>query len=167
MIKLKIADYITLGNLLSGLISIYFSATGNYLYAAIAIILGVGFDYFDGKVARLLKQESKLGAQLDSFSDAITFGAAVAFMLYFSHPSNYFGILLLLFVTCGVLRLARYNVESANKKGPTKYFKGTPITINGIVFPLLVILNVNFYIILGAVIILSYTMISNLKIKHL
>ena len=42
--KLKIADYITIGNLLSGLVSIYFSATGEFVYAAIAIIVGVAFD---------------------------------------------------------------------------------------------------------------------------
>jgi CDP-diacylglycerol--serine O-phosphatidyltransferase len=165
--KLKVADYVTLLNLFCGLLSIYFSFLNEFIIASIFILLGMFFDYLDGKVARWLKQQSEIGVQLDSFADAITFGVSVAFLVFMKFQINYLGILLLFFVASGVLRLSRYNISKKGKKEATKYFTGTPITLNGFIFPILILLNANFYIVLIFVIILSVTMISNLKIRHL
>ncbi|OVE74718.1 CDP-diacylglycerol--serine O-phosphatidyltransferase [archaeon D22] len=164
--KLKVADYLTLGNLVCGIISIHLASQGFFLYASYLILLGVVFDYLDGKVARLLNQTSELGAQLDSFADAFTFGAATAFLLYYLFPIDYFGMILILFILSGVLRLSRYNITSGKTKEKTKHFEGTPITLNGIIFPLLVILQVNYFIILACVVILTITMVSKIKIPH-
>ena len=162
--KLKLADYFTYGNLLSGLISIYFSINNNFTLATISILIGVFFDHIDGKVARMMKQESELGAQLDSFADAITFGVSIAVLSYMRFQDIYLGIISLLFVSCGVYRLARFNVKKDSK--PTKYFEGTPITINGIIIPLIIIFYPNIYLIGALLILLSATMVSKLKIKH-
>ncbi|PLW80330.1 CDP-diacylglycerol--serine O-phosphatidyltransferase [Candidatus Woesearchaeota archaeon] len=162
--RLKLADYFTYGNLISGLLSIYFSINNSFTLAAISILVGVFFDYIDGKVARMRKEESELGAQLDSFADAITFGVSIAVLLHIRFQSTYLDIVLLFFVCAGIYRLARFNMKKDSK--PTKYFEGTPITINGIVFPLVIIFYPNIYLIEVLLIVLSATMVSKLKIKH-
>ena len=108
--------------------------------ASILIFVAMIFDALDGTVARLTKQSTKFGAQLDSLSDVVTFGVAPAFLakvliefhqrppidLLPWHPKLYY-VAAALYVACAALRLARFNVESA---GPAdedhKEFKGMP-----------------------------------------
>lgn len=165
--QLKIADYLTMGNIVSGMLSVYFAIQSNFILASIMILLGMLFDYFDGKVARWLKQTSEFGKHLDSFADIITFGVSIAIIIFLKYQNLYLGIALILFVCSGVLRLTRYNITSTKNKKPVKYFEGTPITVNGFVFPILIILNVNIYIMFFSVLLLTITMISKLKIRHL
>ncbi len=72
--KKHIPNLLTLGNLLSGTIAILFALKGDYLYTAILVVLGIGFDFFDGFVARLLGVQGELGKQLDSLADMVTSG---------------------------------------------------------------------------------------------
>jgi CDP-diacylglycerol--serine O-phosphatidyltransferase len=92
--------------------------------AASLIFLAMVFDMLDGSVARLMKQTSELGAQLDSLCDAISFGVAPAFlMLQFvtkelpqyggvSYPSRLLWTIGMLYAMCAIMRLARFNVET-------------------------------------------------------
>jgi CDP-diacylglycerol--serine O-phosphatidyltransferase len=101
-------------------------------FAALLIFGAVIFDAVDGRVARLTKQTSEFGAQLDSLCDALSFGVAPAFLFLKSAPFYYDNIyrprLLwvvgLMFTLCAVLRLARFNVQPKDQK--TKAFTGLP-----------------------------------------
>ncbi|GDY10277.1 MAG: CDP-diacylglycerol--serine O-phosphatidyltransferase [Planctomycetota bacterium] len=116
---------LTLGNAVCGFGAITFAAkwssgdsTLSLFIASCLIYLAMVFDALDGSAARLTKQTSEFGAQLDSLCDAISFGAAPAFlMLQFSHSKDllllrFVWLIAALYVVCAVLRLARFNVET-------------------------------------------------------
>ena len=116
---------LTLGNAVCGFGAITFAAKWSggdsalsLFIASCLIFLAMVFDALDGSAARLTKQTSEFGAQLDSLCDAISFGAAPAFlMLQFSQSRDLLHLRLLwwiaaLYVACAVLRLARFNVET-------------------------------------------------------
>ncbi len=116
---------LTLGNAVCGFGAITFAAgwagyePATALFAAGCLIfLAMLFDGLDGAAARWAGQTSKFGAELDSLCDAISFGAAPAFlMLALAEPVGYHRRVLwvaaALYVVCAVLRLARFNVEPA------------------------------------------------------
>lgn len=129
---------LTLGNVVCGFGAITFASRwANYdaatslFVASCLIYLGMVFDAFDGRAARWANRQSEFGAQLDSLCDAITFGAAPAFlMIQFSVSDGYHPRLLwmtaALYVMCTVLRLARFNVESDDSEKNPKAFTGLP-----------------------------------------
>lgn len=97
------------------------------------IIAAMVFDALDGYVARLAKSSSKFGAELDSLCDAISFGAAPAYLLLRLGPGwemqfqhHALAGIATLFMVCALLRLARYNVESFADPASTKRFRGLP-----------------------------------------
>lgn len=106
--------------------------------AASLIFLAMVFDMLDGSVARLMKQTSELGAQLDSLCDAISFGVAPAFlMLQFvtkelaryggvSYPSRLLWTIGMLYAMCAIMRLARFNVETDDDEDSHAEFSGLP-----------------------------------------
>ncbi len=116
---------LTLGNAVCGFGAITFAAKWSggdpdlsLFIASCLIILAMVFDALDGSAARLTKQTSEFGAQLDSLCDAISFGAAPAFLMLQFSQSRYLSHLRFvwwiaaLYVACAVLRLARFNVET-------------------------------------------------------
>ena len=104
-----------------------------HLYrAAIAIFFGMFFDMFDGRVARMTRTQSEFGVQLDSLADLTSFGVAPAVLLYkWSLEDLGFGgiVVCFLYVACGALRLARFNVLAQRETGSSKYFLGLPIPL--------------------------------------
>ena len=134
------ADALTIGNASCGTIAIFLcleyvvAGRPRMLWLALLLLLlALLFDVLDGYVARLNKaRQSRLGADLDSLSDVISFGVAPAVLGYTLGLRGGWDILLLTyFVVCGVSRLARFNVTSAEladeTTGKVKYFEGTPI----------------------------------------
>ena len=109
---------------------------GAYRMAAVLLVLAGVFDALDGLVARATGTSSEFGVQLDSIADVMNFGCAPGLLLYCygfaqlgtAHPTllRLGGLACFLFVACGALRLARFNV-SAGKTDP-RYFVGMPIT---------------------------------------
>lgn len=101
--------------------------------AAIAIFFGMFFDMFDGRVARMTKTQSDFGVQLDSLADVISFGAAPAVLLWrwSLYELGFIGLFIgFLYVACGALRLARFNVLAArNPNSAGKHFVGLPIPL--------------------------------------
>ncbi|MBK8010459.1 MAG: CDP-diacylglycerol--serine O-phosphatidyltransferase [Deltaproteobacteria bacterium] len=100
--------------------------------AALSIFFAMFFDMFDGRVARLTKTQSEFGVQLDSLADLLSFGSAPAVLLYRWTLSElgFFGLVIaFLYVACGALRLARFNVLAAREPGSSKYFVGLPIPL--------------------------------------
>lgn len=79
---ITLPNLFTVSNMLCGFMAIFQSIQGEFLGAAALIILGAVFDFFDGFLARLLKQPSELGKQLDSLADMVTFGAAPGAMMF-------------------------------------------------------------------------------------
>lgn len=118
----------TTANLLSGFFGIVKSIDGEFELAAIAVLASCIFDILDGKVARLTGTSSRFGVEYDSLADLVAFGVAPGLMIYLLALKPYGRIGWLaafVFMACGALRLARFNVqvETSSKK----YFVGLPI----------------------------------------
>jgi CDP-diacylglycerol--serine O-phosphatidyltransferase len=162
----------TTGNLFCGFWSIISVFQEHYLYGAIAILLAAIFDVLDGKVARLTGATSKFGIQYDSLADLVSFGIAPA-VLAFSwalRPFGRFGwFAAFLFVVCGALRLARFNVLAA--VGDTKYFKGLPIPAAASMVSLVILLYLRLIetgwikdiVVLGMIYVLAFLMVSTIR----
>ena len=119
-----------------GLTSIRFALDGKFEFAIIAIIIAAIIDGLDGRIARLIKGTSKVGKELDSLTDMISFGVAPAFIMFFWKMDTLgrFGWLLcLVYVICVALRLARFNINSNQEPSwRDNFFEGVPSPAGGI-----------------------------------
>jgi CDP-diacylglycerol--serine O-phosphatidyltransferase len=133
-----LADFITLGNAACGVGALFaaisFVETGALWHLYLAIGLGPAafvFDALDGHVARWRQAHSTMGRELDSLADVISFGVAPAVIAYAAGlRGGWDRAILVVFVACGVSRLARYNVTAETlSAGADKvpYFEGAPI----------------------------------------
>ena len=133
-----LADIITLGNGVSGFGSVLFCleylvhGKPNSIAAAMVLLpIAAVFDFLDGRVARWRRKHTALGAQLDSLADLISFGVAPAVLGYtLGLRGGWDALIFSYFVSCGLSRLARYNVTAAamaDASGKVRYFEGTPI----------------------------------------
>ena len=128
---IKFADVFTLTNVIFGIISILFSIKGRFETAGILLMLAVVSDFFDGKIAKIMKQENEFGKELDSLADTVSFGVAPAIFGFSLIQTPLAVISFTIFLFCGILRLARYNIMDLKSS-----FQGMPITMNGIIIPL-------------------------------
>jgi len=158
----KLPDLFTFLNIFMGFLVILFVISENYYFAVIALLLAVVFDYLDGKVARLIKREGDFGKQLDSLADTISFGVAPAIFGFSLIQTNFALVVFSLFLFAGVLRLARYNIMEF-----TGEFAGMPITVNGVVIPLIYFINVPASVYPYIYLFLAVLMVSPLKVKKL
>lgn len=118
----------TTGNLFLGFWAVILSFHGNYEKAAPLIFGAIVLDLLDGRIARLTNTTSEFGGELDSLADVISFGVAPAVLAYawgFSTLPRVGWLVAFLFVMCGTLRLARFNVQKHVVDG--RYFVGLPI----------------------------------------
>jgi CDP-diacylglycerol--serine O-phosphatidyltransferase len=122
-------NLLTSGNLFFGFLCMIRALEGHFTWAAVCIFIAALFDMLDGRVARLTKGTSEFGVQYDSLCDAVSFGVAPAFMMY------QFGLFdvgrlgwasCFIYMACGTLRLARFNVQSSIGKAGGD-FTGLPI----------------------------------------
>jgi len=121
-------NLLTTGNLFCGFYSIVAAVNHDFRTAAIAILFACLFDILDGKVARLTGSDSAFGVEYDSLADLVAFGVAPALLVYLwaLKPFGRLGwVAAFLFVACGALRLARFNVQA--DLAPKKHFVGLPI----------------------------------------
>ena len=155
-------------------------------YASFFIFAAGLIDFLDGFLARLMKASSEMGKQLDSLSDAVTFGVAPAMIMYQLLRMSYLkeesaldtSILLLLpallIACCAVWRLAKFNIDERQSIS----FRGVPTPITGFVvaaLPLIVWYNtwdlasviVNRWVLYGITLLISYLMVSDLPIMSL
>ena len=163
---LKFADIFTVANLSCGILSMTMSMEGNSRLSALLLFIAVIFDVLDGKIAGLMHQKNLFGKQIDSMSDLVSFGIAPMFLFYsLKTPGIGVSILLLFFIVCGMLRLARYNISEASG------FEGVPITVNGLLFPFLYLIYSNFPVSLNfwpvIILIQGLLMISTLKVSRI
>ena len=134
--RMILPNMLTLIGVCIGLSSIKFALDEKFELAIIAIIFAALIDGLDGRIARLIKGTSKVGKELDSLTDVISFGVAPSFVMYFWLLNNLgkFGWLLcLIYVVCVALRLARFNVNSNEEPSwRDNFFEGVPSPAGGI-----------------------------------
>jgi CDP-diacylglycerol--serine O-phosphatidyltransferase len=167
-----IPNLITTGSLFAGFFAIVSSINGHFESAALAILAALVLDGLDGRLARLTQTTSGFGLQYDSLSDLVAFGVAPAIMVYLWALKDFgrFGwVAAFLFVACGALRLARFNVQTGSID--PRYFNGLPIPAAAT----FVATSVLFYLTMGdwaylrhvyvlvMIYVLSFLMVSNLK----
>ena len=120
-----VPNFVTTANMFSGFYSIIASTHGEFVTASWAIIAAGIFDMLDGRIARLAKATSQFGVEYDSLSDLLSFGVAPAILLYqwALEPYDRLGwIAAFLYLACGALRLARFNVNTESQ--PKNFFQG-------------------------------------------
>ena len=134
--RVILPNMLTLIGVCIGLTSIRFALDERFEFAVIAIILAALIDGLDGRIARLINATSKVGKELDSLTDMISFGVAPAFIMYFwkLNTLGRFGWLLcLIYVICVALRLARFNVNTGQAPSwRDNFFEGVPSPAGGI-----------------------------------
>ena len=145
--RMLLPNMLTLIGVCIGLTSIRFALDGRYELAVIAILFAAIIDGLDGRIARLIRGTSKVGKELDSLTDMISFGVAPAFIMYFwkLNTLEKFGWLLcLIYVICVALRLARFNINSNQEPSwKDNFFEGVPSPAGGILLltPLIISLS--------------------------
>ena len=131
--RIILPNMFTLVGVCIGLSSIKFAFDGRFEISVIAIIVAGVIDGLDGRIARLIKGTSKVGKELDSLTDVISFGVAPAFIMYF-WKLNELGrigwLICLIYVVCVALRLARFNVNSGGESSwKDNFLKGCPLQL--------------------------------------
>ena len=129
--KYLLPNALTIFGVCLGLSSIKFALDANYSMAVIAIGFAAILDTLDGRVARLIKGTSKVGKELDSLTDVISFGVAPGFILYFwalNEVGKFGWMFVLIYTVCCALRLARFNltVIESNESWKINFFEGVP-----------------------------------------
>ena len=163
----------TTANLFCGFYSIIASLQDLYLPSATAIFIAGIFDLLDGRVARLTKGGSKFGEEYDSLSDLVSFGIAPAMLMYLWSIES-FGrmgwLACFVFIACGALRLARFNVKTATAE--KAYFEGLPIPVAAFVIATTILLFHELmleedrnYFNLGLTVVLGFLMVSSIKYR--
>jgi CDP-diacylglycerol--serine O-phosphatidyltransferase len=165
-------NLITTASLFAGFYAIVAAMDSRFHAAAIAILVSLVLDGLDGRVARMTKSTSDFGVQYDSLADLVAFGVAPGILVYLwaLQPYKQFGwVAAFLFVVCGALRLARFNVQQGSLD--PRYFNGLPIPAAAT----MIATSIIFYyeigewaperhvFILAMIYLLSFLMVSNIK----
>lgn len=136
---------VTMGNIICGFSSILCASNHRFEIAAWLIVAAMALDAFDGRLARMMKSTSKLGAQLDSMADFATFGIAPAILMIetcTNFPNLFLWGVGLFFMICAAFRLARFNIQKDEETNISRhFFTGLPTTLSGGTIAQLVILN--------------------------
>lgn len=132
-------NFITLIGLCLGISAVRYAMDAKFTIAASLIIIAAMMDGIDGRLARFLKCSSDFGAQLDSLADVVSFGVAPAVVNYMwsLHHIEYHGVgwaIVLFYIACATLRLARFNVQAEDEEGEksASFFVGVPITASAV-----------------------------------
>jgi len=162
--KSLLPNALTIFGVCLGLSSIKFAIDLNYSMAVIAIGFAAILDTLDGRVARLIKGTSKVGKELDSLTDVISFGVAPGFVMYFwtlNEIGKFGWMLVLIYTVCCALRLARFNLTTIeeNESWKINFFEGVPSPAAAGLVLLPLILNLSDLIKLD-----NYALISSVSI---
>ena len=145
--RIILPNTLTLIGVCVGLSSINFALNQRYDFAIISILFAAIIDGLDGRIARLIKGTSKVGKELDSLTDVISFGVAPAFIMYFwtlSSLGKIGWLISLIYVVCVALRLARFNISTGSEVSwKDNFFQGVPSPAGGILVLTPLILDVS------------------------
>ena len=162
--KSLLPNALTIFGVCLGLSSIKFAIDLNYSMAVIAIGFAAILDTLDGRVARLIKGTSKVGKELDSLTDVISFGVAPGFIMYFwalNEIGKFGWMFVLIYTVCCALRLARFNLMTIeeNETWKINFFEGVPSPAAAGLVLLPLILNLS-----GLIQLENYAVISSIVI---
>ena len=162
--KSLLPNALTIFGVCLGLSSIKFAIDLNYSMAIIAIGFAAILDTLDGRVARLIKGTSKVGKELDSLTDVISFGVAPGFVMYFwalNEIGKFGWMFVLIYTVCCALRLARFNLTTIeeNESWKINFFEGVPSPAAAGLVLLPLILNLS-----GIIKLDNYALISSIAI---
>ncbi len=163
-VRTLVPNVITLLAICAGLTAIRLGFEEKLEWALAAIVFAAALDGIDGRVARLIKGQSRFGAELDSLADFVNFGCAPALILYkwgLFEYGNVGWIAALVFAICGALRLARFNVMSDDPNRPLwsgNFFTGVPAPAGAIIVMLPIYLNLLGVPKVAATVTLLYTL---------
>ncbi len=170
-----VPNLFTTGNLICGVFSMMSVMGGAYVTAAAAILVASIFDVLDGKLARLTNTTSRFGVEYDSLSDLVSFGVAPGLLAY-SWALQPYGRLgwmgLFLYVVCGALRLARFNVQVSGPE--SNDFIGLPTPAAAILIAAMVMFDAQMIafgtgirpaLTLGLTYLLAFLMVSNIRYR--
>ena len=162
--KSLLPNALTIFGVCLGLSSIKFALDSNYAMATVAIGFAAILDTLDGRVARLIKGTSKVGKELDSLTDVISFGVAPGFIMYFwtlNEIGKFGWMFVLIYTVCCALRLARFNltVVDENESWKINFFEGVPSPAAAGLVLLPLILNLS-----GLIQLENYTFVSSVAI---
>ena len=162
--KSLLPNALTILGVCLGLSSIKFALDLNYSMAVIAIGFAAILDTLDGRIARLIKGTSKVGKELDSLTDVISFGVAPGFIMYFwtlNEIGKFGWMFVLIYAVCCALRLARFNLTNIDENEIWKinFFEGIPSPAAAGLVLLPLIFNLSGFIQLE-----SYALISSITI---
>jgi CDP-diacylglycerol---serine O-phosphatidyltransferase len=164
-------NLVTTASLFCGFYAIIAAISGNFYYAALSILIAAVLDGVDGRIARLTQTTSAFGVQYDSLSDLIAFGLApgILVFLWALKPFNRFGwMAAFLYVVCGALRLARFNVQTGIISN--KFFVGLPIPASASIVATTILFiyqiggtgSTGYLAVLILIYVLSFLMVSNI-----
>ena len=160
-----VPNFITLLAICAGLTAIRLSTEGRMDIAVYAIVFAAVLDGIDGRVARMIKGQSKFGAELDSLADFVNFGVAPGLMLYFwqlHELGNAGWIAAMVFAISGGLRLARFNATMDDPNKPPfagNYFTGVPAPAGAVTALLPIYLSFLGLVTLPAMVTAVYTLL--------
>lgn len=181
-LKQHIPNLFTLGNLLCGMVALYFVFQGSFDKVGLFVVLGIVLDFFDGFLARVLGVTGELGKQLDSLADMVTSGVVPGFVMFFMLASNndlgmgpsiaYFGLLLSL-TAC--YRLAKFNIDTRQSDSfiglPTPamslFVVSLPVIYSNTDIAVVRSMLENSYVLIAITLVLSYLMNANLPLLAL
>ncbi|PID29051.1 MAG: CDP-diacylglycerol--serine O-phosphatidyltransferase [Candidatus Cloacimonadota bacterium] len=140
-------NFFTISSLIIGLVAMNAVMDGNLSEAAWLVALSMVCDAFDGKIARFLNASSRFGAEMDSFADFFVFGVTPGFLAYKAGLENMGiagGIICIIFILCGVSRLAKFNVYNDDLENK-KNFQGLPIPAAAGMVSSFILINYHFF----------------------
>ncbi len=167
-------NLITTGSLFAGFYSIVSTFNGEFVKAAYAVLIAVVLDGLDGRVARATGTTSSFGVEYDSLVDLVSFGVAPGFLVYAWALTPYGRVGFLaafLYVVCGALRLARFNIQVGSlEKGR---FNGLPIPAAAtLISSMILFINYTGYsgkgknlAVILSIYVVAFLMVSNVKYK--
>jgi len=170
-----IPNLFTSGNLFCGVFAVISIFNAEYVVAAVAILVAAIFDSLDGKMARFTKTTSRFGVEYDSLADLVSFGVAPGLLVYSWALSSYgrLGwVAVFLFIACGAMRLARFNVQIGTVDSCD--FVGLPIPAAASLISTLVMFDsyilrlggeIKPVLILSVTYVLAFLMVSNIRYR--
>ncbi|HDP95712.1 MAG TPA: CDP-diacylglycerol--serine O-phosphatidyltransferase [Candidatus Aminicenantes bacterium] len=161
-------------NLLLGYLALLQILKRDFAQAVYFVIIAVVMDGFDGTIARLTKTESRFGMQLDTLVDGVTFGLVTSVMVYvwgFHDTYPQIGrVVGFLFLSAGIMRLARFNMLRDSKSSQSHMFVGIPIPLGAacvlsvvLIFDRPPIQPLHVMLFAGYVLLVAFLMISNIR----
>jgi len=176
--RFNIANLVTYLNVAFGVVAIYFIVKENFFVAIIFAWMAGACDIIDGKLARKYKLSTEFGVQLDSFADFLSFVVMPPFLLFYALKKEMngieeliIGLIFIWYIIAGLRRLIEFNLK-ADAGEVEKYFQGVPTPLGAIFLWILYLLFSysivpSIWIISFFVIVIAWSMNSNIKIKHL